>query len=115
MATRRQLRTDLKATEQRATEAEQRARSLAAELVKVRDSLHFAMARADRMADRILSLERDAQQKAVATATDAENARLRRQLAEAHKALDNATNRGDAGLLTVRPHPGPRPDGEVTG
>lgn len=112
MATRRQLRADRDAAEQRATEAEQRARGLAAELVKVRDSLFLATTRAARQADRILNLERDAKEQPAGD-VDAENAHLRRQLAATQKQLDDATKDGDDGWNWA-PRPAPRPDGEVS-
>lgn len=63
MATRRQLRADLNAAEQRAAEAEKRARDLADKLVDTEDSLALANGRTQGMADRILNLERQAKQR----------------------------------------------------
>lgn len=58
MATRRQLRADRDAAEQRATEAEQRTRALTAELAVAHNSLALAKERGDRMAGRIIGLSR---------------------------------------------------------
>lgn len=110
MATRRQLRIQVKLTETERDVAMARVRDLEKRLAAAGETHLLGSVREQRQADRILRLERDLKQaRAAGPDVPREVAALRRQLAATQKQLDDATGNGDVG------HAWPREDAPKPG